>query len=387
MRTVSTVRFSVGALLGALGLAGCSAADAPEAPTARGTTEVPVLTLVGPEWEIGDFEGGTDQTLDFVADVDRLPDGRVAVVDQGAAQVLVFDDGALDRIIGGEGDGPGEFRRPASAVVDGNSLWVLDGRNMRASVFGPDGTYTRDAPASEFSGDESFPWDLSFHGRFWVEGALDASERETLRQALANRPYPPEMAGYRLVRAGTDGRLWVRENLQTSGAATWFVLTATGEPTAAVVTPAGFEPMHFGADELLGRWRGEMDVNYVRAYRLESSNAAMALPSWLASPVPGTPTSPLPDSIRSSVTKLTKVMASLQEMNYANTFSYSLNVDSLLAEGDVEVPPGLELDVLHATSRGWGMVATMRGFSGMCALAYGAGAPAGLPGGRVVCGG
>jgi len=47
-------------------------------------------------------------------------------------------DGTFDRLIGGHGDGPGEFRGQVSVFhVDGDSLWVVDSR-ARTSVLGPD---------------------------------------------------------------------------------------------------------------------------------------------------------------------------------------------------------------------------------------------------------
>ncbi len=53
---------------------------------------------------------------------------------------LVFDaDGRLVRVVGTGGDGPGEYGRIDGLVFDAtDSLWVFDGGNGRADVYGPD---------------------------------------------------------------------------------------------------------------------------------------------------------------------------------------------------------------------------------------------------------
>ena len=79
--------------------------------------------------------------LSNIADVAEGPDSTVYVADRDYQKVVVFQrDGTYDRVIvGGYGEGPGEFVRIRSISVspDGR-LAVLDEGNNRVSIFGPD---------------------------------------------------------------------------------------------------------------------------------------------------------------------------------------------------------------------------------------------------------
>jgi hypothetical protein len=73
-----------------------------------------------------------------------LSDGRLAVLNAGSQEVLIFSaGGTLDLRFGGEGRGPGEFRRPAfMGTLPGDSIVVTDWA-QRASVFTADGVTAR----------------------------------------------------------------------------------------------------------------------------------------------------------------------------------------------------------------------------------------------------
>ena len=80
------------------------------------------------------------EATDLIAVGDDL-----VVVDALQANVKTFDGGgALKRVWGGRGDGPGEFRAPMSVARAGHGdLAVLDGVTSAISVFAPDGTFRR----------------------------------------------------------------------------------------------------------------------------------------------------------------------------------------------------------------------------------------------------
>ena len=66
--------------------------------------------------------------------------GDVFVLDAMSRDVRVFDsDGELLRVIGGPGEGPGEFASPVSMGLLGDTLWVADVRNRRIIWFSADG--------------------------------------------------------------------------------------------------------------------------------------------------------------------------------------------------------------------------------------------------------
>ena len=99
----------------------------------------------GPSFDIGALEGPDAYQLFRVRDALRLPDGRVAVLDGGSAEVRVFGpDGSHLATWGGQGEGPGEFMQPtALASWPGDSLAVWDNRLRRLTVMDPHGALGR----------------------------------------------------------------------------------------------------------------------------------------------------------------------------------------------------------------------------------------------------
>jgi hypothetical protein len=98
-----------------------------------------------PLLEIGLTEGPAEYLLDQVSGARRLANGRIVVANAGSGELRFYaPDGAHLFSAGGEGDGPGEFRR--IAWLDdyrGDSLMVYDGAARRASVISGDGAYGR----------------------------------------------------------------------------------------------------------------------------------------------------------------------------------------------------------------------------------------------------
>lgn len=73
---------------------------------------------------------------------------------------------------------------------------------------------------------------------------------------------------------GWEQRVLVKHYLQRyptpdATAALWSVFDATGTLRGEVEAPLGLEPYHIGDDFLLGTWRDELDVEFVRLYVLQ----------------------------------------------------------------------------------------------------------------------
>ena len=74
--------------------------------------------------------------------VDR--DGSAFVFDRRDVTIRVYDgDGALRTKFGGPGEGPGEFRTPAAIGFRADTLWVVDIRLRRISLFSREGDFIR----------------------------------------------------------------------------------------------------------------------------------------------------------------------------------------------------------------------------------------------------
>ena len=76
-----------------------------------------------------------------------LADGTLAVVNSGSQDILFYNQqGDLQSVVGGEGDGPEEFRFPAWVrALPGDSLLVFDSRLRRLSVISPERRIARSA--------------------------------------------------------------------------------------------------------------------------------------------------------------------------------------------------------------------------------------------------
>jgi hypothetical protein len=111
--------------------------------------------------------------------------GRLYVADEKPTDIKVFDStGALVRIIGREGDGPGEFRS-AYIAIRGNRLLAHDPAAQRTTFFDTSGTLLR-----------------TFHsvGNYYAPVALDAAGRAVLplifMMSEAERDAGPKRAFY-----------------------------------------------------------------------------------------------------------------------------------------------------------------------------------------------
>lgn len=114
-------------------LAACAPADRQVAPVA---TIAQADTIVAPE--DGQLERPSAVTLDDA--------GRLWVIDGDALVVLDRDGAVLDRI-GRAGAGPGEWSRPRSLRVAGDTVRVLDAGNGRIQVLTLEGDPVRTLPA------------------------------------------------------------------------------------------------------------------------------------------------------------------------------------------------------------------------------------------------
>lgn len=89
--------------------------------------------------------GKSNGFTSFGAPLSVAADGRVAVVDAAAAAVRVYNrDGSPGRVIGRQGDGPGEFRRISDVRLYSDRLWVVDQTKRRLAIYDSTGTLERE---------------------------------------------------------------------------------------------------------------------------------------------------------------------------------------------------------------------------------------------------
>lgn len=128
-------------------------------------------------------------------------------------------------------------------------------------------THPREAVASE---------DIAEYQRFMRQLILDNSGnipeqvREQFEQQIEDAPYPDAFPYYAGIRTDTEGNLWVQAGTQRHqrDVYRYTVFDTTGQELGSVTMPEQFTPMQLGGDFVLGVWRDEDDLEYVRLYQL-----------------------------------------------------------------------------------------------------------------------
>jgi len=125
-------------LFGPLGVSLLLLACAEAVDQPAGTSDVPLWSVSSnPRVTIGQLEGDPAFLFQRISSATLIPDGRIAVADNGAANIRVFrQDGSFEREIGRRGEGPGEFSYLSSvSLLPPDTLVVYDSRLYRLTRF------------------------------------------------------------------------------------------------------------------------------------------------------------------------------------------------------------------------------------------------------------
>lgn len=108
----------------------------------EGQVQLPEYTLE-PTVRIGSLDD-PETALETITLLATTPDDGIAVAQPSSSSIWIFSSsGERRRVIGGEGDGPGEFRAVSAMGWRGDTLWASDGGNFRVTLFPPgDGSPT-----------------------------------------------------------------------------------------------------------------------------------------------------------------------------------------------------------------------------------------------------
>jgi hypothetical protein len=168
------------------------------------------------------------------------------------------------------------FGRDTKFTVHGNDLYAGSTDRYEIGVYTADGTLRRsirrvfeNLPVTSADIETVKQEQLDRMRR--SNGPLNPAEFERM---YAEMPIPKTMPAYAGLRVDAEGNLWVADYLRPSDHQSRFmVFDSTGRMLGSVVMPERFEPLDIGADYVLGRWRDELDVQYVRLYGLEKGRS------------------------------------------------------------------------------------------------------------------
>jgi hypothetical protein len=97
----------------------------------------------------------------------------------------------------------------------------------------------------------------------------DAQVRKVLAEFYAEMPKPSVLPAYGGLEVDPDGNLWVRHySTAADPVYKWTVFDSAGRMLGDVEFPTGLTVYEIGDDYVLGRWRDEMDIDFVRLHSL-----------------------------------------------------------------------------------------------------------------------
>ncbi|HEX2166402.1 MAG TPA: 6-bladed beta-propeller [Longimicrobiales bacterium] len=98
----------------------------------------------------------------------------------------------------------------------------------------------------------------------------DPGSTDMFNRVLDALPPPTHFPAYEDIEAESDGHVWIRDYVwpDEGAAQEWQVFDPEGRWLGAVTMPPGFTPLVIEADEILGIFRDDMDVEHLHGYRL-----------------------------------------------------------------------------------------------------------------------
>ena len=141
---------------------------------------LPVWTLA--ETPVLDIGADSAEEFHGVGGAARLRDGRILVINRSTGELRVFDStGRRTQTIGRLGEGPGEFSRfiLSIQVLDGDTLFVIDGGNRRGTWFTSTGAVVKTTPVGSFEEGHSISAIGAVAGRLLVGDRHYPPMRET----------------------------------------------------------------------------------------------------------------------------------------------------------------------------------------------------------------
>jgi len=100
----------------------------------------------------------------------------------------------------------------------------------------------------------------------------DERWRPRTERMFQDMPLPSTFPAFADLIVDAQGNLWVLDYTRPGDEArSWTVFSADGRALGSVATPPGVRVLEIGRDHLLGVWQDDLDVQYVRLYRLDRS--------------------------------------------------------------------------------------------------------------------
>jgi hypothetical protein len=196
-------------------------------------------------------------TVEFNFDLDRVaPDGGVLsrILSTPGEQAVTVPSARVPPHLGWP-------LRVTQVAVGADEIYVAPGDRMEVSVFTPDGDLKRVMRADHQPAPMQ-PAELLQNLSPLAQSRLRPQDLEPMADDLT---FPAITA----LRVDDAGYLWVKRGVTAPGEPSeWLVFNREGEHIALVDLPARYDPFHVGDNFILGVWRDDLSIEYVRLYGL-----------------------------------------------------------------------------------------------------------------------
>ncbi|HET7585913.1 MAG TPA: hypothetical protein VFK13_13435 [Gemmatimonadaceae bacterium] len=222
--------------------------------------------------------GGFSPVMDTIPDY-RMPTPIRHVDSAGALIDTVGVFPGVEFQITGQGRGAmvgiAPFARYLATAIVGDVLVVGTQESPEVDEYRADGQLLRRIRFA--TGDRTMTDSLkAAHREHYLSfaGAGDnPSQRQMLEAIFRAQSYPAEVPPYGQVLVDDAGDLWLadyEERVVGPDPGHWTVIDRTGRLLGAVAMPERFLPLDIAGGYVVGRWKDDLDVEYVVVYRLET---------------------------------------------------------------------------------------------------------------------
>jgi hypothetical protein len=163
-------------------------------------------------------------------------------------------------------------------AIGGNRIYVGESDRYSIRVINPEGVIVKIIRNRQHRNREVYKDDVARARRTAIEElpTLPPHARAAVgvqEKAVRQAPNRKTLPSYSELRVDQEGNLWVREAALPDEQSRWTVFDSRGQMLGSVLMPSGLIITEIGTDFIIGIWRNDLEVEYVRIYDLAKPQA------------------------------------------------------------------------------------------------------------------
>lgn len=198
----------------------------------------------------------------------RRPPVAITTVDRKGIVVRLGQFPGPERYFEGRTDIPRPFGKQTSAVMSSNAIFVGTGDGFDILKFALNGTLLGSVHTIKRAQVPIRSEDI--HRFIEIQVARRPGQRgREARAGFGALEYPKVFPPYAALVIDVLNNLWVESFPVPGREREWTVYSDSGVPVAQLRVDAAYQILEAGRDYVLGIWRDELEVEYVRVYKLQ----------------------------------------------------------------------------------------------------------------------